>query len=391
MSEEIQQIETTETPVTTNDKETPINPMDSLFSSINLDAVKTEAKQENTPVEEKKEEAIPEEKVEAKNVDATTEVKPPTEKAADVTPDEFSKNLSEKSRNRFMEMSERKANEIAEKIVAERLKTVTAKPEEIAAYQKKYEDLEKQHNEVLKTLREVDITRTPEYNERFTKPISQLSGQISTFAKEFGVDGERLTMLLAAPITKANAEALDEITSDLPTIAKQEIAQIGMKLRGIKEQQQAVMADVDGATAAIQEQRNREMQAAAKHAIARQEEAFDAIAPQIKKSVPYLFEGEKASENEALVAAARDALKHPIDSLAPNVRSNLVFKAVMAQSAFNALNETRTQIADLTSKLEQANKTIEGYKKASPTLDGNPGDTGVKKEKVDIWDRINTR
>lgn len=327
-------------------------------------------------------------------VEVTTEKpaeeKPPEEKAPEVVPPVLEKK-GDKEENMANLRKAREAAEAKAKAAEEERDRLRAEyetfkkspelPEDVKTRLTKAEQLEKEQEELRRTIRQLDLSKDPEFQAKYNQPIAdriQIMGQTALAA---GVSAEEWK----AAAENWNEDQFAQWQEAMTPIQKVKFNTAWGAAVDLYQKQQSELKNADQTYQELQKKRQAEHEAQQKQYFTQNEQlARSIMAETIKPETLKEYEDLGPATESLLMQAARHEI--PAKDIFQQLAANQVLARVTVKQA-KELEELRAQLAERDKKITEQDEFISNQSGAVPRGDaaGASGSTG---EKIPIWKNI---
>jgi hypothetical protein len=332
--------------------------------------------------------AAPVTKVEVTPTPAPEKVEPDaTAAAAEVTKvvADIPKKPSDKEENMA---NLRKARETAE-AERDRLKTEFEEfkkkapelPEDVKTRLTKAEQLEKEREDLQRTIRQLDLSKDPEFQAKYNKPITERIGIMGQTALAAGVSENDWKNAVA----NWNEDQFAEWQEAMTPIQKVKFNAAWTAAVDLYQEQQSELKNADASYAEMQKKRQSEAEAQQKQYFTQNEQLARSVMNEtIKPETLKEYEDLGPAAESLLLQAARHEI--PAKDIFQQLAANQVLARVTVKQA-KELEDLRAQIAERDKKISEQDEFISNQSGAVPRGDA-AGASGATGEKVPLWKNI---
>lgn len=323
----------------------------------------------------------------------TAVVDPPKEeKTLEVTPD---KKPNDKEENMANLRKAREAAEAARKeIEAERdrikaeLEELRGKPSELPEDVKTrlsaVEKLEKEREELRRSLRQADLARDPEFQEKYNKQITSRIGTMGEVAITAGVPIEDWKRAAAS----WNEDQFAEWREAMTPVQKVKFDAAWTSAMDLYQKQQQELVDAEKTYQELEKQRREQQETSQKQYLSNNEQlARSVLAETLKMEGAKDYEDLGPSAEAILLKAARHEMTAP--EIFQQIAHNQVLARVTVKQK-TQIEELQAQLAERDKKISEQESFIAEHSSATPRGDA-AGKTVPTGEKVPIWQQIQVK
>jgi hypothetical protein len=310
---------------------------------------------------------------------------PPVEKTPEVVPPVVEKKPSDKEENMA---NLRKAREAAE-AERDRLKTEFEEfkkkapelPEDVKTRLTKAEQLEKEREDLQRTIRQLDLSKDPEFQAKYNKPITERIGIMGQTALAAGVSEADWKNAVANWDTEQFGQWADGMTPG----NRMQFTAAWSAAVDLYQRQQTELKNADMTYAEMQKQRQTEAEEKQKQYFTQNEQlARSVMAETIKPETLKEYEDLGPAAESLLLQAARHEI--PAKDIFQQLAANQVLARVTVKQA-DVIKDLQTQLAERDKKISEQNEFIANQSGAVPRGDA-AGASGTTGEKVPLWKNI---
>lgn len=310
---------------------------------------------------------------------------PPVEKAPEVVPSAPEKKPNDKEENMA---NLRKAREAAE---AERdrvraefeefKKKAPELPEDVKTRLSKAEELEKKQAELQRTIRELDLSKDPEFQAKYNQPIVEHISMMGQVALAAGIPEADWKTAVA----NWNEAQFAEWSEGMTALQRVEFHQSWMDAKSLYRQQQIELKNADLTYQEVQKKRQADAEAQQKHYFAQNEQlARSVMAETIKPETLKEYEDLGPAAENLLMQAARHEI--PAKDIFQQLAANQVMARVIPKQDAR-IKELEAQLAERDKKISEQDEFIANQSGAVPRGDA-VGTSGATGEKTPLWKNI---
>jgi hypothetical protein len=279
----------------------------------------------------------------------------------------------------------RKAREAAE-AERDRLKTEFEEfkkkapelPEDVKTRLTKAEQLEKEREDLQRTIRQLDLSKDPDFQAKYNKPITERIGIMGQTVLAAGISETDWKNAVANWNTEQFGEWADAMT---PGNRMQFVAAWTAAV-DLYQQQQGELKNADTAYAEMQKKRQTDAEAQQKHYFTQNEQlARSVMSETIKPETLKEYEDLGPAAESLLMQAARHEI--PAKDIFQQLAANQVLARVTVKQA-DQIKELQAQLAERDKKITEQDAFIANHSGAVPRGDA-AGASGATGEKVPIW------
>lgn len=316
---------------------------------------------------------------------AEEKVTPPVEKVHEVVPPVVEKKPSDKEENMA---NLRKAREAAE---AERdrlkqefeefKKKAPELPEDVKTRLTKAEQLEKDLEERNRTIRQLDLSKDPEFQAKYNQPISdriQVMGQTALAAGVSEADWKNA-------VANWNEDQFAEWQEAMTPIQKVKFNAAWTAAVDLYQQQQSELKNADQSYQELQKKRQEDAETQQKQYFTQNEQLARAVIVEtIKPETLKEYEDLGPAVENIMLQAARHEI--PAKDIFQQLAANQVLARVTKKQA-SRIEELEATLADRDKKITEQEAFIANHAGAVPRGDA-AGASGVIDDKTPIWKQI---
>lgn len=262
--------------------------------------------------------------------------------------DDFVNNLSEKSKSRFLELS----NARAETLVAERMKAAKILTPEI---EQEHGSLKKTVETLTNELRQVGVERSPEYMTKFVERPKAIEARLTAIAKMASLPETELVQAMRNDNSPEGRRALNELLSQIGPMDVAEVSRLVQEHHQIDSDRAGVNADLELAAKTINQRRTEQTQEYVRKLTEERVTTMEkAVLPACLKELEAngIFEGDEgAAERTEFLAAVNKANTANLEKLPPQERAELIASARMSLPLWNQNKTLRERNAELEERL----------------------------------------
>jgi hypothetical protein len=323
----------------------------------------------------------PPEKVETPPVDKPPEVTPPVvEKKGDKE-----ENMANLRKAREAEAEARKAAEAERDRLRAEFEEFKKKapelPEEVKTRLTKAEQLEKDQEELRRTIRQLDLSKDPEFQAKYNKPITERIGIMGQTALAAGVSEADWKNAVA----NWNEDQFAEWQEAMNPVQRVKFNAAWTAAVDLYQQQQTELKNADTAYAEMQKKRQTEAEAQQKQYFTQNEQLARAvIAETIKPETLKEYEDLGPAAESLLMQAARHEI--PAKDIFQQLAANQVLARVTVKQA-DQIKALQAELAERDKKISEQESFIAEHSGAVPRGDA-AGASGTTGEKKPIWTNL---
>jgi hypothetical protein len=282
----------------------------------------------------------------------------------------------------------RKAREAAE-AERDRLKTEFEEfkkkapelPEDVKTRLTKAEQLEKEREDLQRTIRQLDLSKDPEFQAKYNKPITERIGIMGQTALAAGVSENDWKNAVA----NWNEDQFAEWQEAMTPIQKVKFNAAWTAAVDLYQEQQSELKNADASYAEMQKKRQTDAEAQQKQYFTQNEQlARSVMAETIKPETLKEYEDLGPAAESLLLQAARHEI--PAKDIFQQLAANQVLARVTVKQA-KELEDLRAQIAERDKKISEQDEFISNQSGAVPR-GGAAGASGAVDDKTPVWGRI---
>lgn len=310
---------------------------------------------------------------------------PPVEKAPEVVPPVVEKKPSDKEENmanlrKAREAAEAERDRLRAELEEERKKTPEL-PEEVKTRLTKAEQLEKEREQLQQTIRQLDLSKDPEFQAKYNQPIVEhisMMGQVALAAGIPEADWKNA-------VENWNEAQFAEWSENMNALQRVEFQQSWMDAKSLYRQQQIELKNAHLTYQELQKKRQSEAEAQQKQYFSQNEQlARSVMAETIKPETLKEYEDLGPATENLLLQAARHEI--PAKDIFQQLAANQVLARVTVKQA-KELEDLRTQLAERDKKISEQDEFISNQSGAVPRGDA-AGASGPVDDKTPVWNRI---
>jgi hypothetical protein len=309
----------------------------------------------------------------------------PVEKAHEVVPPVVEKKPNDKEENMANLRKAREAAEAERDRLRTELEEVKKKSpelsEEVKTRLSKAEQLEKEREELQRTIRQLDLSKDPEFIAKFNQPIVEhisMMGQVALAAGIPEADWKNA-------VANWNEAQFAEWSEGMTALQRVEFQQSWMDAKSLYRQQQIELKNADLTYQEVQKKRQADAEAQQKQYFTQNEQlARSVMAETIKPETLKEYEDLGAATESLLMQAARHEI--PAKDIFQQLAANQVLARVTVKQA-KELDDLRAQIAERDKKISEQDEFISNQSGSVPRGDA-AGGSGATGEKTPLWKNI---
>jgi len=254
-------------------------------------------------------------------------------------------------------------------------------PEDVKTRLTKAEQLEKEREELQRTIRELDLSKDPEFQAKYNKPITERIGIMGQTALAAGVSEADWKNAVA----NWNEDQFAEWQEAMNPVQRVKFNAAWTAAVDLYQQQQSELQNADTAYAEMQKKRQTEAEAQQKQYFTQNEQLARAvIAETIKPETLKEYEDLGPAAESLLMQAARHEI--PAKDIFQQLAANQVLARVTVKQA-DQIKELQAQLAERDKKITEQESFIAEHSGAVPRGDA-AGASGATGEKVPIWNNL---
>lgn len=214
-------------------------------------------------------------------------------------------------------------------------------------------------------LKKFSVQSTPEFKEKFDKPLSIAEQQIEKAVLVDGGKADKVLSLLKQPESKDRNDSLSELMDELSPLGKSKVANAVADYDRIREQRESELSNPDQTLKLNQEAQVKQAQEQRKL----WEREMDTVLDEVSSEFPWLKKGENASLNTEIDAFQDEARRIFLQPTNTKQQAQFAARAAMTPRLYKVAMEAYNQIGVLNAELAKA-------RGATPTLEiKNPADS----------------
>jgi hypothetical protein len=333
--------------------------------------------------------AAPVTKVEVTPTPAPEKVEPDATAAAAAEVTKVIADIPKKPSDKEENMANlRKAREAAEaerdrvaKEFEEFKKKAPELPEEVKTRLTKAEQLEKEREDLQRTIRQLDLSKDPEFQAKYNQPITERIGIMGQTALAAGVSEADWKNAVA----NWNEDQFAEWQEAMSPIQKVKFNAAWTAAVDLYQQQQSELKNADMTYAEMQKKRQTEAEAQQKQYFTQNEQlARSVMAETIKPETLKEYEDLGPAVEGIMLQAARHEI--PAKDIFQQLAANQVLARVTVKQA-DEIKDLRAQIAERDKKISEQDEFISNQSGAVPRGDA-AGASGPTGDKTPLWKNI---
>lgn len=254
-------------------------------------------------------------------------------------------------------------------------------PEDVKTRLSKVEELEKAQQELRSTVRQLDLSRDPEFQAKYSQPITERIGTMGQTALAAGISEADWKNAVA----NWNEDQFAEWSEAMTPVQRVKFTAAWTGAVDLYQKQQAELKNADQVQAEMQKKRQTEAEAQQQQYFTQNEQlARSVMAETIKPETLKEYEDLGPAVEAQLQRAARHEI--PAKDIFQQLAANQVLARVTVKQK-SRIDELEAQLAERDKKITEQDAFIANQASGVPRGDA-AGASGVKTESGPIWKNI---